>query len=159
MQKQSPKEILRGISFVYWAMLLGLVTFIVATSLFISHTETAPVTDPESVYIIKTVLIILLLGLVPLSYIFPQKQIAKIDKTLPLEQKLIFYRVAAFIRFALMNAAGILTALGFLLTGATNLIYLQAIILLFFIIYKPGPFKIASDLELDENEKQQIMPH
>lgn len=158
MQKQTPKDILRGILFVYWAMVLGLATFIVVSSIFVSNMEGAPLTDPKAVYILKTVLIFILILLVPVSYVLPQRQIAKIAKGLPLTEKLNLYRTAAFTRLAVMNAAGVFTAIGFMLSAATNLIYLQAIVFLFFIIYKPSPFKIAADLELDEKQRRQIMP-
>lgn len=158
MKEQKPRDIIRNISFIYWAMLLGLVTFIVVTSLFVSNVGEVIISDPHTAYILKTVLIFILIVIAPISYLLPQKQINNIDKEQKLTVKLAAYHTASLIRFALMNSAGIFIALGFMLTANTNLIFLQAVVILFFLIYKPSPFKIASDLELDQNERQQIMP-
>ncbi len=158
MEKQKPRDLIRSISFAYWAILLGLVTFIVVTSLFLSNVGETVITDPQTVFIIKTTLIFILIVIAPVSYLIPQKQINRIDKSLNLIEKLRFYYTASIIRFVAMNTAGVIIAVGFMLTADTNLIFLQAVVLLFFIIYKPTPFKIASDLELDEKERQQIMP-
>ena len=158
MKEQKPRDIIRKISFLYWAMLLGLVTFIVATSLFVSNVGEIIISDPHTAFILKTVLILILIVIAPISYLLPQRQINRIEKDQKLTAKLAAYHMASLIRFGLMNSAGILIALGFMLTANTNLIFLQAVVLLFFIIYKPTPFKIVSDLELNEKERQQIMP-
>jgi hypothetical protein len=158
MKEQKPRDIIRSISFLYWAMLLGLVTFIVVTSLFVSNVGEIIISDPHTAFILKTVLILILIAIAPISYLVPQRQINRIEKDQKLTAKLAAYHRASLIRFALMNSSGILIALGFMLTANTNLIFLQAVVILFFLIYKPSPFKIASDLELDEKERQQIMP-
>lgn len=158
MQEIKPRKIIRNISFLYWANLLGLVTFIVITSLYVSNVGKAIITDPQQDYILKTVLILLLIVIAPISYLVPQNKIKKIAKDQKLVIKLATYQSASLIRFILMSMAGILVALGFMLTANTNIIFLQAVVILFFLIYKPSPFKIASDLELEEKERQQIMP-
>ncbi len=158
MEEQKPRDIIRKISFLYWAMLLGLVTFIVVTSLFVSNVREVIISDPHTAFILKTVLIFILIVIAPISYLLPQRQINRIEKDQKLTAKLAEYHTASLARYMLMNSAGILIALGFMLTANTNLIFLQAVVLLFFIIYKPTPFKIASDLELDKKERQQIMP-
>ncbi|TVQ87833.1 MAG: hypothetical protein EA393_09910 [Bacteroidetes bacterium] len=158
MQEQKPRDIIRNISFIYWAMLLGLVTFIVVTSLFVSNVGEVIISDPQTAFILKTVLILTLIVIAPISYLVPQRKINRIKKDQKLNVKLAAYHMASLIRFVLMNSAGILIALGFMLTANTNLIFLQAVVILFFLIYKPSPFKIASDMDLDEKERQQIMP-
>ncbi|MBW6479569.1 MAG: hypothetical protein K0B37_09085 [Bacteroidales bacterium] len=158
MKEQKPRDIIRSISFLYWAMLLGLVTFIVVASLFVSNVGEVIISDPHTAFILKTVLILILIVIAPISYLVPQRQINRIEKDQKLAAKLVAYHLASLIRFALMNSAGIIIALGFMLTANTNLIFLQAVVILFFLIYKPSPFKIASDLDLSEKERQQIMP-
>lgn len=156
MQPQTPKGIMRSLSVIYWGLFLSLFIFISVSAWL--DTQSPVSEDAYSVYLIKTILVFLLIVLAPTSYLWPQKLIQRIDKQLPLDQKLTLYRSAQTIRFAAMNSAGVFIAIGFMLTGETNLMYMQVIVLLFFIIYKPSPFKTASDLELDENEKREIMP-
>lgn len=158
MQKQKPYEILRSMGLLYWAMLLGLVMLVALSAWFVNHSGAALGNDPQSQYIVNTVLIFLLIAIAPLSYIVPQRMIAAIDRTLPLEDKLLRYKLPVLIRYFLLNMAGSLIAVGFMLSGNTNLMYLQAIVMLFFLVYKPSPFKVASDLDLNEQERQKLMP-
>ena len=158
MQEIKPRKIIRNISFLYWVNLLGLVTFIVITSFYVSNVGEVIISDPHHGYILKTVLIFLLIVIAPVSYLVPQNKIKKIAKDQKLVIKLAAYQSAILIRFIFMSMAGILVAMGFMLTANTNIIFLQAVVILFFLIYKPSPFKIASDLELEEKERKQIMP-
>ena len=157
MQEKHPKDLLRNLSFFYWVMLLSLVTFIVASAIYINKLGPALGIDPQAHYIVNITVILLIIVIAPISYILPQKMIAAIDRSLPLEEKLIRYRLPLFVRYFFMDTAGFSIAVGFILTGNTNLILMQAIVMLFFIIYKPTPFKIAADLELNDNEKQKLM--
>ncbi len=158
MRPHRIKAILKSISFLYWFMLLSLVTFIIVSSVYVSNMGFLLLPDLQTFYIVNIFLILILIVLAPVSYIVPQRHISTIDRALPLDERLLLYRTAMFIRFLTMTVAGIFVALGFMLTGQTNLIFIQVIVLLFYFIYKPSPFKIASDLDLNEKEKQQLMP-
>jgi hypothetical protein len=151
------KDIMGNISFIYMAMFLTLITYIVLSSLYISNVGPLLDFDPQLYYIIQVTLILLLIVLAPVSYAIPQRMINRMDITMDLENKLLAYRSAIMIRYIALNIAGLLVALAFLLTGNTNLILVQAIVLLFFIIYKPSPFRIAADLNLNDEEKQQLL--
>ncbi len=157
MEDRNIKVILRSIALLYWGMFLSLIVYILVSSIYVSNAGAVGNLDPQINYIIATLLIFSLIVLAPVSYLLPQRQIAKIDSGLFLAEKLLFYRKAMFVRFLTMNAAGFLVALGFLITGSTNFILVEVIVLLFFIIYKPSPFKIAADLELNEREKEKLM--
>jgi hypothetical protein len=154
MKPQQLKEILRSINLIYWGIFLTTVMFIVIGAVYVSNAGSLPDADPQRNYIITTLLVFALMVIAPVSYAIPQKLIRKIDVNLELAGKLIAYRKATFIRLALMELAAILIALGFMATGNTNLVYVQVIVLLFFMIYKPTPFKIASDLSLSAEERK-----
>lgn len=157
MKRTIIKDIVRSISFIYMAMFLTLITYIVLSSLYISNIGSLLDFDPQLYYIIQVVLILLLIVLAPVSYAIPQRMITRMDHTMDLENKLLAYRSAIMIRYIALNIAGMLVAVAFLLTGNTNLILVQAIVLLFFVIYKPSPFRIAADLNLNDAEKQQLL--
>ncbi len=155
--QQDIKPILRGIATFYWLMFLSLVSYIVASALLVSNTDMVLIENLRHAHILNAFVIFTLIVLAPVSYLVPQKMIGRIGQDRSLTDKLLLYRKPMLIRFAAMNAAGLLIALGFLLTATPNLIYLQVVVMLFFIIYKPSRFKIASDLALNEREKEQLM--
>ncbi len=155
--QQDIKPILRSIAVAYWIMFLSLVTYIVASALVVSNTDIVFIEDMQLAHIVNAILIFALIVLAPVSYLVPHKMIAAIREDISLTDKLLRYRKPLFIRFITMNTAGLLIAVGFLLTATPSLIYLQVVVMLFFIIYKPSRFKIASDLKLNEREKEQLM--
>lgn len=155
--QQDIKPILRGIALFYWIMFLSLVTYIVASALLVSNTGIVLIKDMQMAHIVNAVLIFSLIALAPVSYLVPQRMIGTIGQDLSLTDKLLRYRKPMIVRFVTMNTAGLLIAVGFFLTATPHLIYLQVVIMLFFIIYKPSRFKIASDLKLNDREKEQLM--
>lgn len=157
MQEPTVKKVLGSIAVIYWAMFLSLVSYIVISSVYVSNRGPLFPMDPQMGYIITVVVSLLVIVLAPASYIISQNLIKKIDPMLVLEGKLLSYRTALFIRYIVMDLVGLLISLAFLATGNTNLILALAAVLLFFIIFKPTPFKIASDLDLDETDRQRIM--
>lgn len=155
--QQDIKPILRNIAVVYWIMFLSLVTYIVASALIVSNTDIVLIKDMQTAHLVNTILIFALILLAPFSYIVPQKMIGAIGQVLSLPDKLLKYRKPMFVRFITLNTAGLMIAVGFFLTATLYLIYLQMVVMLFFIIYKPSRFKIASDLKLNNREKEQLM--
>jgi magnesium-transporting ATPase (P-type) len=156
MKPQQNREIIRSINVIYWAVFLTTIMFIVISALYVSNAGPLLDTDPQRNYIINTLLVFMLIVLAPVSYAIPQKLISKIEINLTLDGKLIAYRGAMFIRLIAMEAAAIVIALGFMATGNTNLMYALIIVLLFFMIYKPTAFKIASDLKLNAEERKLL---
>lgn len=152
----TPQSIIKTMSLIYWGLFLSLIAMIGLSAFFVSNIGPFIEDSKQSSYIVSIVMIFLLITLAPMSFIIPQRMIAAIDPLLPLIKKLGIYQSATLIRFVLMDFAGILIAVGFMATGEMHMIYMQLIVLLFFLIFKPSPFKIASDLSLDENEKDQL---
>jgi DMSO/TMAO reductase YedYZ heme-binding membrane subunit len=157
MQEPTIKEVLNTNTTQYRILFFSLIFYIVASSLYVSNVGAVMENDPQMSYIVTMILTFLILILAPVSYLVPQKQIARIDPLALLADKLVLYRKAMFLRYLAMNLAGLFIAIGFAATANTNLILGLAIILLFFIIFKPSPFKIALDLALGDEEKQKLM--
>ena len=152
----TPQSFVKRLSLIYWALFLSLIAMIGLSAFFVSNFGPFIEDSKQSSYIVSIVMILLLIILAPLSFWIPQKMITSIEPSLPLIKKLGSYQAATIIRFALMDFAGVLIALGFMATGEMHMIYIQLIVLLFFLIFKPSPFKITSDLSLDENEKNEL---
>ena len=91
------------------------------------------------------------------AYLYPQRLIRKIDSNLTLAEKIAMYRKPIGLRLILVTDAGIVSSIVFLLTADTNLMLVLTIILIFFILARPTPFKIAADLNLSEEEKNFLL--
>jgi hypothetical protein len=107
-------------------------------------------------FIVKTFVILLVIMMIPFSFIFPQRMIAGIRTDASLIQKLLTYRMALLIRHGSLNIAGSLLLIAFFQIVDTNLLILLSIILLVFIISRPTIFKIAQDLQLSPQEKEKL---
>ncbi len=112
--------------------------------------------DREFTEMLKYIAMLIFLLHVPVAYILPQKSVKKIDKDVSLNEKLVLYHKAMVLRYALLSSAVIFVCIVFCLIVDTNLIYIAAMGLVFFLIGKPNPFKTASDLGLTDEEKQQL---
>lgn len=156
MQNNDPKTILKNLSLIYGALFLGMLLFLVIASLVVSNSGALGNNDQQTNQILKWVVIALSVGGIPLAFAVPQKMIKSIDKSLSLTEKLKKYQQALIIRFAITEGSALLTTFAFLFTGDTDLILLLAIILLFYIISRPNPFKAATDLELSQAEKARL---
>lgn len=156
-EPRSAKNIFKTINLVYKALFLGMIVFLVTASLLVSNAGAIMEADPFLAQTLKIIAIGLAVVIIPTAYSLPQKLIRKISKELSLEEKLTRYQSALIIRFALTEGLGVMATIFFLLTADNDLLMLFAIILLFYIISRPTPFKAATDLELSETEKHELL--
>jgi hypothetical protein len=157
MISPAPRDVLRSISMLYRTMFLALITFVVITAIMTGDVD-QPGSHPSSTeQLLKTIMYLMVIVIIPVSFMYPQRLIARIDPSLHLSGKLLAYRQAIFIRFSALTTAGVLIALGFLLLKDSSFMVIQAIVLVAFIIFKPTSFKIAADLQLNDKEKQQLL--
>lgn len=157
LEKRSPKEIFKIINLIYKAFFAGMIAFLVIASLMVSKSGALVPEDPLMLQILKIIAIGLAVVFIPVAYSIPQRMIRKIGKELSFEEKLAKYQSALIIRFALTEGVAIMATLFFWLTADNDLLMVFAIILLFYIISRPTPFKAATDLELSEMEKNELM--
>ncbi len=154
----TPKSILREIKILHLVLFMSLILFTFIMVYILQTSGGLHEFDKQMEFIIKTLVIFTVVLIIPLSFILPQRIISRIKANLPLIPKLLQYRTALIIRFATLNFAGSLVAISFFIIADTNLMFLQAIVLLVFFIFKPSAFKIAQDLNLGPDEKRHLMP-
>lgn len=158
MEKTEIKNQIKTIYILYWAMFLSVVLLTFLAGFIVSSQEPFLETDQQTAYIFYLILVVILAINIPLSYLLPQKMIRGIRGIQkPLVRRLSMYRTAMIVRFAVLNSAGFLVAIWFMFFGNVHLFYVQVIILLIFLMYKPSPFKIAVDLELDDRESEMLI--
>ncbi len=158
MNTDSPKKIYSSLLKIYGVIFIAIIVFIVSVSLYVSQLGSIIEPKSSSAFFMQLAAIVVLIAILPLGYIKSQRMIKNISPTLSLAEKLVPYRKALSFRFFSILVAAFVVSILFLFTGNTNLMLILAIILLFYIISKPNPFKTADDLNLPEKEKQRLMP-
>ncbi len=141
----------------YGKVFFSLILLLVFVSIMVSNFGPVLAHDPGLFAGMKTLAYILAGVLLVLAYALVQKKIHRIPQEWPLEDKMAHYRKATSLRLWLIGAAGLLISLFFLLTADTNLILVLAIVLIFLILSRPGPFKAGSDLKLSEEDKKELL--
>ncbi len=91
------------------------------------------------------------------SYFVFKNKLNKLKQSQSLEQKLVEYRAAQIIRWALLEGPSFLTIIAFLLTGQFLFVGIVAIIIMFFIPTFPSAARLDQDLELRWEEKNQLI--
>jgi len=94
--------------------------------------------------------------IIPLAYGYPQRMMRRVEPRWTLDLKIALYRRAVVLRLAMTASVFMMDALLFLATGDNDLLLLLAIILLFFILSRPTPFRAATDLGLSDGEKAEL---
>ena len=82
--------------------------------------------------------------------------LSKINRSLPLTQKLPKYQIAVITRSAMLELPGLLGAVAALITGKMYFLLATLLIVIVFILIRPTPFTIAEDLNLNEEEKARL---
>lgn len=90
------------------------------------------------------------------SYFVFKGKLNKLKESPSLEQKLIEYRSAQIIRWALLEGPSFLAIIAFLLTGQFLFVGIVAVIIMFFIPTFPSAARFDNDLELTWEEKKLL---
>lgn len=90
------------------------------------------------------------------AYIFYKKKIVQARNEKLIRQKLIMFRKASMIKYALLEAGNLLALLLLFFTEEQLFFVVYAIMLTVFTINRPTPYRVAKDLELTAEEKEMI---
>lgn len=90
------------------------------------------------------------------SYFVFKGKLNKLKESPSLEQKLVEYRSAQIVRWALLEGPSFLTIIAFLLTGQFLFVGIVAVIIMFFIPTFPNRARFEQDLELTWEETNQF---
>ncbi|MEP2773260.1 MAG: hypothetical protein ABJH05_14005 [Fulvivirga sp.] len=119
--------------------------------------ETAPMAS-ENMSFLSYVAIGVLIIAFPLSSILFKSTIRNSSVgQKELSQKIAAYQTAHLIRMAAFEGCGFIAGIAVLQTGNYYNLGVLAVVLAMFIVHRPTPTKIAIDLELNMDEKNQLM--
>ncbi len=157
MDKNNPLTVYNSIMKTYGIVFIAIIVSIVSASLYVSNLGSIVEAESSSAFFMQLAAIAVTISIIPLGYISTQKMIKNIDPALTLQEKLLPYQKALTLRFLAIMAAAVLVNVFFWFTANTNLMLIVAIIILFYIISKPNPFKTADDLNLNTTDKLRLM--
>ena len=146
------RSVLRSIRLIYFSLILGVlsflaVTFLISGNLIFTFDKSDPIIFAN---------LILFLVAVPIGFLVAQTIWSRIDKNLPVKDKLLKYQIGFLIRMATCEGVGLFSIVGFLLSN--NLIYLvlTGIILLIIFYYYPSLEKIELQIDLNQSEIDEL---
>lgn len=101
---------------------------------------------------LKSLNILLALVGIPASYMFHKRKVNHIEKTLPVNKKLIQFRTAFFVKIATLEGLALISVMIYLLTGEINQLMVFGLLYLFLLLNFPSTKTINRDLEINDND-------
>jgi hypothetical protein len=152
----TPKEMLRTINILFFALVIGLTLFTVLV-VALGYLMEPPLTDKETARIFF--IAVLFMAAVCLSianYQYKKRMVAAHDLQLTLMEKLNIYRAVLIRYLALCEAAGLFAIIIYFLTGNKPLIIAIAMMLVAMIMKRPEKSRIFNDLQLSSQEQSEL---
>ena len=145
----------RSLKVVHFAMVVGQV-FFMAIVFFLAYTKELDINNADlNRVFIYLVPVIAAGGCIASIWMFRIR--LKIAKSMSdLQVKLMAYRSALVIRYAIIEGVSIFAIVISLVTGKLLYLGIAGILILYFLALLPGIERIASDLELNPEEKQLL---
>jgi hypothetical protein len=145
---------LKPITLIYYALLAGQIMFM-AVAYLLNSNQISPTKHEMYDMFIIIVPIIIGSGLFLSNFIF-KMLIGKIEQKTSIENKLMTYRSALIIKYALMEGPSLFAIVAFLISGNAIFLAFAAVMILAFILQRPNRDKIAQDLNLNGKEADML---
>jgi len=150
------KEYFNALNIMYVALIMGQVFFAVIT-LFLNLNSVISFNFEESKLALVLIAVILAFsGIYGSNYIFKIK-ISSIKQTMTLFNKLLEYRSASILKWAILEAPSFFAIIGYFLTGDMTFIIITLAIISFFAMNRPTPEKTCIELELETQDKIRLL--
>ncbi|ASB49646.1 hypothetical protein [Alkalitalea saponilacus] len=146
---------LKQILLFYWFIFAALLVFaFIAISL---GSKVSGVLDwsLQDVETLKSVIIILALGGIPAGFIFHNKKIKKLPQEMDMDNRIKQYRNSFFIKIVTFEALGIISLIGYLVSGDFAFVMIFALLFVAFLLNIPIKERIINELE-PKNEEESI---
>jgi hypothetical protein len=155
MQYQQPtnfKELYNSIK-ILPLVLIGGLCMISGILIFLKQGD--EMTEGYSEYFVILIALVAAAGFVFGSFIFRKRIADSMGKTMI--EKLVIYRQAMIVRFALLEGPGLISTILFFLTGNYLYMVITGAMVLFMIMNRPNDDMIATHLMLTEEDKQLMI--
>lgn len=140
----------------FYAMLFGMLMIFGVASLLLASKGTAFLDETQHGQVIELWLPIVIIALIPLSYMVYSNNTKKYRQEASLETKVDAFFKASIVRFAMLEAAGALTSVAFMLTYSRQNTYLFVAIVVIFLMGMPGAGRFINDMNVRGEEKKEV---
>jgi hypothetical protein len=153
---QTTKDFFRANDILFFALLAGQVMFsLVMLGLLITENVVVQA-DANLLNILLVVVVFAGATSVVASTKVYRLKLQSIPATVTLAEKLVQFRSACIIRWAILEFPSLLAVVASFVTGNMIFLALAGIMMVYFYTIKPTPEKAANDLNLDMDEKIKI---
>ena len=152
IQQQAPSNI-KALTILHFSLLVGQLVF-AAIAYYLHYSGVFTGIDlGDNLTIVLVIIAVNAVVLTVLAFTMYKKKLDGIrNANAPTGDKLIAYRAASLIRWAMLEAPVLLAIIAFLITGNINLLLVAGVILILFITTRPTAAKAAAELQLSESD-------
>lgn len=143
---------LRKMTLVYLAQVAVMMTFGLV-ALYVRNMQ--PI-DNELASLLQYILAGLLISALISIQFVPQLLIDRINRKLDLTDKISKYFPIVLVRSAILEIPGLFAGIATLLTGRSYFMVIVVLLMAAFYFYRPSGERIAEELSLDVNEREQL---
>jgi hypothetical protein len=154
--KQSSKDYFKAMHIMFFALLAGQVMFALIVLIFSQMGIIAGGFDNSVTNIFFAVNILFIGSCLYASNFVFQNKMKSIYAMAPLSSKLVEYRSASIIKWALLEGPSFLSIIFAFLTGNLIFLGLAVMVMIYFLTMKPGAEKAATEMGLDFEQKNQL---
>jgi len=152
--QQNAKSILKTAKIIHLALLSGQLMFAFVT-ISISKNPSFNMKSVNDPFFIVAPLLAVSCFFVG-NFLF-KKLVGNLQNKTTLPDKLTGYQAALIVRYALLEGASLFGIVVFMLTNNWFFLLISACIILYFITLRPGTEKVADDLQLNYDEKLELL--
>ena len=140
---------------IYYALLFGMLMVFGIAVLLTSQTG-AFMPEAARSQILRFWIPVVIIGLIPLSYMLYNGNTKNFRQESDLKAKTDAFVRASILRLAMLEAAGTLAAVSFILTNSRQNTYLFVAVVVFFLLATPGPGRFINDLNIRGEDKKTV---
>jgi len=146
---------LKSFKTVYWAMAVSQVILGTACYVLIS-TGMLGKPDYSLALMLQKVALILIPSMMALGYFLFKYQLSRLDPKLPLDDKLKRYLALVLVRGALFEFAFLFCCVAALVTNVLLFLWIAPVVFFVFLLLRPVPEGIATDLQLSQADSNKL---
>lgn len=141
------KETLKGLNVIYLALLFGQLMMGALFVILINFYPQEAGMEAETSYIINTSALLISIAAIPGGYFLFSQKGKQAQESTNEELKIEHFRIATILQLTTFELAGIANLLAFFLTRSQQSLFIFAIVVIIFLMNKPGEQKYLDNFE------------
>ncbi len=155
-QSQTSKEYFKTLQIIYFALVMGQLWFVVIAYFVNSYAEGFNNVEEDLIQIGQIIVAVLAIANLIISTQVSKALVNKAKEKNTLKEKLMGYRSALIVKYALLEGVSLFASTLLLLTGDMFFFIIAALIIGIFLLYRPSKEKTIAELDLHHTEQALI---